>query len=223
MKNVPNLLRPEEVLAVSNMLRKRLERDKEDFFRFSDCFNLDFIRQLSGNIEAAKLMADDRPIIDRLANRSSEMRMVFDKLSIHIADLHTHIFDNEPNTIAHLDLTLLMTSINQRKVDAVITLLRRLISKFDAMDNVTPVVRKYVSEVTVLFADLTYIELETMKLQREKELVVQGNQALVRNLWRMVESISNAGLLIYRRSNPNKAKEYSLSELKSSLIAASNS
>ena len=223
MKNVPNLLRPEEVLAVSNMLRKRLERDKEDFFRFSDCFNLDFIRQLSGNIEAAKLMADDRPIIDRLANRSSEMRMVFDKLSIHIADLHTHIFENEPNTIAHLDLTLLMTSINQRKVDAVITLLRRLISKFDAMDNVTPVVRKYVSEVTVLFADLTYIELETMKLQREKELVVQGNQALVRNLWRMVESISNAGLLIYRRSNPNKAKEYSLSELKSSLIAASNS
>jgi len=223
MKNVPNLLHPEEVLAMSTLLRKRFERDKADFFRFSDCFNVDFIKQLSGSIDAAQMMADDRPITNRLENRNSEKRLVLDKLSVHVSDLSAHISDNEPNTSAHLDLTLLITSINQRKVDAVITLLRRLISKFDSMSDVSPEVRKYASEVSVLFADLTFIEIDTMKLQREKELVVRANQTLVKSLWRMVESISNAGLLIYRRSNPNKAREYSLSELKSSLSEASRS
>lgn len=223
MRNVPNMLRPEEVLAVSTMLRKRLERDKEDFFRFSDCFNLDFIRQLSGSIEAAQLMADDGPITDRLSSYNAEMRKVFDKLAIHVADLFTHVSENEPNTSAHLDLTLLMTSINQRKVEAVITLLRRLINKFDTIPNVSPEVKKYAREVAVLFADLTFIEIERMKLQREKELVLQENQTLVRSLWRMIESISNAGLLIYRRSNPSKAKEYSLAELRSHVIEVSNS
>lgn len=208
---------------MSTLLRKRFERDKADFFRFSDCFNVDFIKQLSGSIDAAQMMADDRPITNRLENRNSEKRLVLDKLSVHVSDLSAHISDNEPNTSAHLDLTLLITSINQRKVDAVITLLRRLISKFDSMSDVSPEVRKYASEVSVLFADLTFIEIDTMKLQREKELVVRANQTLVKSLWRMVESISNAGLLIYRRSNPNKAREYSLSELKSSLSEASRS
>jgi len=39
----------------------------------------------------------------------------------------------------------------------------------------------------------------------------------------MVESISNAGLLIYRRSDPDKAKEYSLTELRSRVNQVSNS
>ena len=223
MKNVPNLLRPHEVLAVSNMLRKRLERDKDDFFRFSDCFNLDFIRQLSGNIEAAQSMADDGPITDRLSSYNVEMRRVLDKLSTHVSNLYTYVSENEPSTSSHLDLTLLLASINQRKVEAVVTLLRRLISKFDTIPNVSPEVRKYASEVAVLFSDITYIENEKTKLQRQKELVVQENQVLMGSLWRMAESISNAGLLIYRRSNPDKAKEYSLSELRNRVGEVSSS
>lgn len=222
MKNVPNLLRAEEVVAVSNALRKRLERDKDDFFSFSDCFNIDFLKRLSVSIEAAKLMNDEAHISNRIVECSTQTRMVMERLSNHISDMFGYISTNEPDTIAQIDFTLLTTSIKQKKVDFVITLLRRLISKFDTIQSVSPEVRKYASEVTLIFADLNFVENERCKLQREKDMVSQENQILVNSLWRMVESISNAGLLIYRRSDPDKAKEYSLTELRNRVNQVSN-
>lgn len=64
--------------------------------------------------------------------------------------------------------------------------------------------------------------MKDARLQREKDMVAQENQILVNSLWRMVESISNAGLLIYRRSDPDKAKEYSLTELRNRVNQVSN-
>jgi len=223
MKNVPNLLRAEEVVAVSNALRKRLERDKDDFFSFSDCFNLDFLRRLSLSIEAAKLLTDEAHISNRIVECSIQTRMIMERLSNHVSDMFAYISKNEPDVIAQIDYALLLSSIKQKKVDVVITLLRRLISKFDKIQSVSPEVRKYATEVTLIFADLNFIENEKCKLQREKDMVSQENQILVNSLWRMVESISNAGLLIYRRSDPDKAKEYSLTELRSRVNQVSNS
>jgi len=223
MKNVPNLLRAEEVVAVSNALRKRLERDKDDFFSFSDCFNVDFLRRLSVSIEAARVMADEVHLSNRIVDCSTQTRIVMERLTNHMSDMFGYVSENEPDTIAQIDYTLLITSIKQKKVDVVITLLRRLISKFDKIQSVSPEVRKYATEVTLIFADLNFIENEKCKLQREKDMVSQENQILVNSLWRMVESISNAGLLIYRRSNPDKAKEYSLAELRSRVNQVSSS
>lgn len=163
MKNVPNLLRAEEVVAVSNALRKRLERDKDDFFSFSDCFNIDFLKRLSVSIEAAKLMNDEAHISNRIVECSTQTRMVMERLSNHISDMFGYISTNEPDTIAQIDFTLLTTSIKQKKVDVVITLLRRLISKFDTIQSVSPEVRKYASEVTLIFADLNFVENERCK------------------------------------------------------------
>lgn len=223
MKNVPNLLRPEEVLAVSNLLRKRLERDKDDFFYFSECFNKDFIKQLVVNIEDAESMSDEAQISRRIASYSAEMHMILDDLANHLSNLYTYTLEKEPDTTNHLDLSLLMVNVKQRKVDNVITLLRRLINKFDALSNASSDVKKFASEVTLLFANLNFIEKEKCKLQREKDLIAQENHILINSLWRKVESISNAGLLIYRRSNPDKAREYSLSELRNRASQTSTS
>ncbi len=223
MKNVPNLLRPEEVVAVSNALRKRLERDKDDFFSFSDCFNIDFIRRLSTSIEAAKLITDEAQINNRIDECSIQTRMVMERLSNHMNDMFEYISKNEPDTAIQIDFTLLLSNIKQRKVDAIITLLRRLINKFDTLPSTSQEVKKYASEVAFIFADLNFVENEKSKLQREKDMVIQENQVLVNSLWRMVESISNAGLLIYRRSNPDRAKEYSLAELRSGVNQVSSS
>ena len=223
MKNVPNLLRPEEVLAVSNLLRKRLERDKEDFFYFSECFNKDFIKKLVVNIEDAENMADEAQVSRSIAAYNAEMLMILDDLSNHLSELYTYTIENEPDTTTHLDLSLLMVSIKQRKVDVVITLLRRLINKFDLLSNASSNVKKFAGEVTILFTNLNFIEKEKSKLQREKDLITQENHLLINSLWRKIESISNAGLLIYRRSNPDKARDYSLSELRNRASQTSTS
>lgn len=223
MKNVPSLLRPEEVLAVSNLLRKRLERDKDDFFYFSECFNKDFLKQLVGNIEDAERMADEAQISRRIAAYNAEMHMILDDLSSHLSELYTYTIENEPDTTTHLDLSLLMVNVKQRKVDVVITLLRRLINKFDALNNASSNVKMFASEVTLLFANLNFIDKEKCKLQKEKDVITLENHILINSLWRKVESISNAGLLIYRRSNPDKAREYSLSELRNRASQTSTS
>jgi|GEM_PF-1521622 hypothetical protein len=215
MKNVPFSLQPDEVLAVSSLLSKRLERDKEDFYQFSDCFNKDFIRQLSSSIDAAKLLVDIEPIRERLKLLQLEMHQQMKKLQLLVDEFLQHINEKEPDLANYLDISMLSSSISQNKVDETIILLRRLLRRIDILPTVSPSLKKYGSEVSTNFADISFLLNEKIKCVRQQETANRDNSELMRTLWRMVESISNAGLLIYRRTNPAKAREYSLSELKS--------
>lgn len=217
MKNVPFSLRPDEVLAVSSLLSKRLERDKEDFYRFSDCFNKDFLRQLVGNIEAAKLMVDMEPIKERLQLLQAEMHQQMSKLHGLVDELLQHVDEQEHDLVNYLDISLLSNSIAQNKVDVTITLLRRLLRRIDMLPTVSPSMKKYASEISTNFADLSYLLNEKMKFSHQQECASRDNLELMKTLWRMVESVSNAGLLIYRRANPDKAREYSLAELRNNV------
>ncbi|HUW07629.1 MAG TPA: hypothetical protein VMW01_15380 [Williamwhitmania sp.] len=217
MKNVPFSLQPEEVLAVSSLLSKRLERDKEDFYRFSDCFNKDFLHQLSGSIEAAKLMEDTEPLRERLRQLQAETHLQMNKLQTLVDEFHQHLEEKEKDMVNYLDISLLSSSIAQNKVDVTITMLRRMLRRIDMLPVVSPSMKKYASEISTNFADISFLLNEKVKFTHQQEGALRDNSELMRTLWRMVESISNAGLLIYRRTNPNKAREYSLAELKNNV------
>ena len=209
----------EEALHVAGCVFDSFKRDITDFQGFSSQFNEAFTANFESKITELKDLIEPVALTNALTNVTKALYTKINKTIDVINRLDGYITFGEKNLIGKpgdFNLHAVRVPLHHKHVEGStlsVSVTPDAITKNQAVLEAAGMPKTFAKELTDLRDQITAAHLEQkQKLDERKELVVK-NKAQIGEVLTLVAFVNKFGKLIYKRNNPDKLKDYTLSEI----------
>jgi hypothetical protein len=209
----------EELPVIGGYVIIAYKRDATDFFNYSPKFNGSYLSGFQSKVSAAEELlnpkteiAESKVITARLYATASGLLPSLDRLEgyVKLAKNEIHI------SVADFGISLLRKKINRKDMEGVLKNLRLVISNtqnyrqiLEAQGLTGDLVASLEAAVVSIAADNN---LQYEMLTKRVELV-RNNLNLLNDLYDQLKEICDVGKILYKKTLPEKANEYTFTHL----------
>ncbi|SDC13717.1 hypothetical protein [Williamwhitmania taraxaci] len=209
----------EEVLHVAGFVLDSYKRDIDDFTAFSSNFNEAFTTDFETKVTGLKDMMEPLALTNALTATTKSLYELFTHAADEINRLEGFIAFATKNLVSNpgdFNLHTVRKHINRRHVEGFtlsISVTLDTIAKNEAPLEGGGMPKTFAKEITDLRDKITATNLEQKhKLDERRDLVVK-NKTQIEELMDIVSLVNKFGKIIYKRSNPEKRKDYTINNL----------
>ncbi|MDR2775984.1 MAG: hypothetical protein LBC19_14860 [Tannerella sp.] len=213
----------EELPVVCRNALVYVKRDSADFFAFSPLFDEDYLKRFGEKIDLVDELVSPKTETEELKKITKQLYQTLDSLLEPVARIRGYLLlakDSVDMSAKNFGLAVLSRKIMSRDAEGARQNLLLVISYL----------KKYQEELTAVgFSDTVITQMESAVTsiandnQRQFEIVsnrksiVQNNMKVLNELYKQLIDLLNVGKLLYKTTDPVKAKEYTFSALKKSV------
>ena len=209
----------EEVLHIAGFVLDSYKRDINDFKAFSSQFNEAFTANFEAKVSGLKDMIEPTALSNALTAATKALYAKFHNAADVLNRLEGYITFGEKNLVGKpgdFNLHTVRKHMHGRHVEGFtlsLSVTLDAIAKNQAPLEGAGMPKTFAKDLTDIRDQITAANLEQKhKLDERKELVVK-NQAQINDLMTLVSFVNKFGKLIYKRSNPDKLKDYTMTDL----------
>lgn len=218
---IPQGIKIEEIPVIAKMLYNSFNRDKADFSDFSeevftDLYFTAFLAKIT-NVEnltgLLEYWAQSGRITQNLYATVEILRPKLNKAEAYIKLARKEV-SIDPDKFGLLELRKEMKDGNVEGVKSKLEILLRNID-----DNMTVLRAKglkteLLSEIGVLKTSITTLNEQQALKDTEKNEAIKNNWKIIEELWDIAQEVLDVGKGLYRVENKERAKDYSVNNLK---------
>ena len=209
----------EEVLHVAGFVLDSYKRDINEFKAFSGQFNEAFTANFETKVTGLKDMMEPLALTNALTATTKSLYALFTHAADVINRLEGFIAFGAKNLVSNpgdFNLHNVRKHIHRRHVEGFtlsISVTLDTIAKNQAPLEGGGMPKTFAKEIIELRDKITAVNLEQkQKLDERRDLVVK-NQTQIEELMGIVSFVNTFGKIIYKRSNPDKIKDYTINNL----------
>jgi hypothetical protein len=213
--------RYEEITTVVAIIIGRLTRDYADFSRYSPAvFDTHFIPDLTAMNNDVESRTHTRAYLNQVKVFTENINRDMDLVKEKLWELEGYIVlakNDLPIALKDFRLKDVREKMRNRDVEGAMGMLEITMGQVD--EHIAPIKAKGYTdakraEMTALKNGINSANRDQELKKDEKEAAVRANEGIILALWEKASVALDAGKRIYRYTNPEKAKEYTASEIK---------
>ena len=211
----------EEITTVVDIIIGRVTRDYDDFRNYSPTvFDAQFIPDLTALNDDVEAKTHTRVYLNQLKVFTANIRRDMELVKAKLWEMEGYIVlaKNElPIALKDFRIKDVRDKIHKHDVEGAMGKLDITMGQVD--EHFTPIKAKGYTdakraEMTTLKVGINRANRDQELKKDEKEAAVKANEGIILELWEKASVVLDAGKRIYRYTNPDKAKEYTATEIK---------
>jgi len=212
-------IKNEEVLHFAGFVFNSYKRDVEDFKAFSTLFNDAFTAEFEGKVNELKELTEPQTLTNELKKITSDLYDSMVKMLELVGRLDAYIgFAGKENISkpGAFNLQFVRKYLHARDVDAfykavAVTISQMETQKAELIKGGMP--ETFTAEMVTLKEKIFKLNQDQQTKLSERKQLVASNSHKFDELMTLVSKINKFGKLIYKKTNPEKVDDYTISSL----------
>ena len=209
----------EEALHVAGFVLDSFKRDINDFRNFSNQFSDGFIEMFESKVNGLKDLIEPVALTNSLTAATKVLYTKLHTVSDFLNRLEGFIAFGEKKLTGKpgdFNLHAVRKHINHKHVEGFtlsLSVTLDAIAKNQAALEGAGMSKNFAKDLTDLRDQITEANLEQKRKLDERKELVNKNQSQISEVITLVSFVNKFGKLIYKKSNPEKLQDYTLTEL----------
>jgi hypothetical protein len=213
----------EELTVMCRYALYGLKRDLVDFAALSPVFNERYVQTFADRIEIAEELISPKTETEELKIITKRMYQTMDGMTEHIDKIRVYLRlakDAVPVSAKDFGLTLLSRKIARRDAEGVrqnLLIVKNFLKKYSTQLNDVGFNDTVIELFANAAASVTEDNQKQFDIIAKRKEIVRNNLKTLNELYIQLMEVLNTGKMLYKNSDPIKAKEYVFNTLKKSV------